>query len=302
MVMLPRLLIIATLFLALVADAKPNMSPTVEISPGVHMPRINLGTCCGSESTNSFPIWYAHGGRGVDTALDYGKECPGGKQTELAAAILKSGAPRTELFLTTKIRAGLDLSRGGPLCLFASPEYALKQVREDIKELNVTQLDLVLLHAPCVTTEKDYALWQGLEQALEMNLTRAIGVSNYNAKQLGGLLQKATHKPVVNQCHLSIGTHDDQGIAFSQQHGVVYEAYQAIHGCPFQDSHVQSIAKAHNTGVSQVCLRWVLQRGAILAAGLGSNQSHMASYAQENLDLYGFELSENEMAYLNQLK
>jgi len=48
------------------------MEPTVEISPGVNMPRINLGTCCGSESTNSFPIWYAHGGRGVDTALDYG--------------------------------------------------------------------------------------------------------------------------------------------------------------------------------------------------------------------------------------
>ena len=82
---------------------------------------------------------------------------------------------------------------------------------------------------------------------------------------------------MVNQCHLSIGTHDDQGIAFSQQHGVVYEAYQAIHGCPFQDSHVQSIAKAHNTGVSQVCLRWVLQRGAILAAGLGTNQIRIRS-------------------------
>jgi len=230
-----------------------------------------------------------------------GKECPGGKQSELAAAMTKAGVPREEIFITTKIRAGLDIAHGGPLCLFASADHALAQVKEDIKELNVTQLDLVLLHAPCITTDKDYALWQGLEQALDLNLTRAIGVSNYNAKQLDGLLKKAKHKPSVNQCHLSIGTHDDEGIAYCQKQGITYEAYQAVAGCPFHDAKVQAIAASHSTGVSQVCLRWVLQRGAVLAAGLGSNLTHMPQYAAENLDLYGFNLTDAEMTYLSSL-
>ena len=69
--------------------AASPLPPTVQIAPHVTMPRINLGTCCGSESTNSFPSWWAAGGHGVDTAYDYGKECPGGKQTELSAAILR---------------------------------------------------------------------------------------------------------------------------------------------------------------------------------------------------------------------
>ena len=107
------------------------LTPTVEIAPGVVMPRINLGTCCGSESTNSFPAWYAAGGRGVDTALDYGKEVPGGKETELAAAIAKAGVARDSLFLTTKIRAGFDVAHGGPLCIGLDAEYALKAVQSE---------------------------------------------------------------------------------------------------------------------------------------------------------------------------
>eukprot|EP00966_Prymnesium_polylepis_P036531 847404-Prymnesium_polylepis.1 len=67
--------------------ASSGIPPTIEISPGVAMPRVNLGTCCGSEASSSFPNWWAAGGRGVDTAFDYGKEVPGGKETELSAAI-----------------------------------------------------------------------------------------------------------------------------------------------------------------------------------------------------------------------
>ena len=135
----------------------------------------------------------------MDTALDYGKECPGGKQSELGAAIVKAGVARSSVFITTKIRAGLDISHGGPLCIGASAAYALKQVQQDVAELNVTQVDLVLLHAPCLEASHNLLLWQGLEQALAMNLTRAIGVSNYKVKNLQALQAKAKTKPAVNQ-------------------------------------------------------------------------------------------------------
>lgn len=278
------------------------LTPTVEIAPGVVMPRINLGTCCGSESTNSFPAWYAAGGRGVDTADDYGKEVPGGKQTELSAAIAKSGAARDSLFLTTKIRAGFDVAHGGPLCIGLNADYALKAIKEDLSELNVPYVDLVLLHAPCNSDATNYKLWQGLEQALAQNLTRAIGVSNYKQKQLSELLSKATTRPAVNQCQFSVDHQDDDTLAYCAAQGVQYEAYEAMNGCPFTNTDVQKVASDHGVGVSQVCLRWVLQKGAIMAVGLGGNASKMASYAKENLGLYGFNLTASEMALLDSLK
>jgi len=265
------------------------------------MPRINLGTCCGSESTNSFPAWFAAGGRGIDTALDYGKEVPGGKQTELSAAISKAGVARESLFVTSKIRAGFDILHGGPLCIGLNADYALKAVKEDLSELNVSYVDLVLLHAPCTSDATNLKLWQGLEQALAQNLTRAIGVSNYKEKQLSALLAQADTKPAVNQCQLSIAHRDDATLAYCAAQGVQYEAYEAMNGCPFSNTQVQAIASAHGVGVSQVCLRWVLQKGAIMAVGLGSNTSKIPGYAHENLDLYSFNLTTSEMALLDSL-
>ena len=72
-----------------------------------------------------------------------------------------------------------------------------------------------------------------------------------------------------------------------------------MRGCPFSDPKVQGIASTHGVGVAQVCLRWVLQKGAVMAIGLGSNASQMAEYAKSNLDLYGFELAADEMAVLD---
>ena len=152
-------------------DASP-ITPTIEIAPGVAMPRVNLGTCCGSESTNAFPSWWGAGGHGVDTAFDYGKEVPGGKETELTAAITKAGASRESLFITTKIRAGLDPFHLGKACIGLDADYALKAVKADLAELKVSQVDLVLLHAPCNSDATNAKLWQGLEEALAQNLTR----------------------------------------------------------------------------------------------------------------------------------
>ena len=72
-----------------------------------------------------------------------------------------------------------------------------------------------------------------------------------------------------------------------------------MRNCPFSNAAVQAIAAKHSVGVAQVCLRWVLQKGAVMAVGLGSNQSSIPEFAKSDLDVYGFELSDDEMKTLS---
>eukprot|EP01051_Picozoa_sp_SAG22_P023699 SAG22_NODE_6232_length_882_cov_1.731801_1_plen_163_part_00 len=128
------------------AAASP-IPPTVEIAPGVEMFRVSLGTCCGSQPKTGLAPWLAAGGRGIDTAYDYGKNVPGGPQQDVAAVLAETGTARADVFITSKIPAGLDPT--GKQCKAGSPEAALSVVKENLRELNTTYLDLVLLHAPC---------------------------------------------------------------------------------------------------------------------------------------------------------
>ena len=149
---------------------------------------------------------------------------PGGKQTDIAAVLSKKLVAREELFITTKIPAGIGILTG--LCV-GGAEKALRQVKEDLKELNVSQVDLVLLHHPCLLSSQNDAMWKGLEQALAQNLTRAIGVSNYKKADLQKLLQGATVKPAVDQCDMGVGAYDAETIAYAQSEGITYEACAA---------------------------------------------------------------------------
>merc|ERR1712146_407389 len=148
-------------------------------------------------------------------------------------------------------------------------------------------------------TKSNNALWAGMQMALARNLTRAIGVSNYKSADLEALDQKV--KPSVNQCQMGIKVHDDDTIAYCQRNGIVYESYQAIKECPFEDPTVLKIAAAHNVTASQVCIRWVLDRGCASATGTGSDLVKAAKYAKENFDIYSFRLSTAEVEQLNKI-
>lgn len=268
------------------------------IAPGVSMPVVNLGTCCGSQPKVGLASWLAAGGRGIDTAYDYGKLVPGGRESDIKAVLAKSSIPRSDLFITTKIPAGYGIAIGS--CSGGAKE-AMTQVLENLKELGMKQVDLVLLHHPCHTDAQNQGLWAGLEQALAQGLTRSIGVSNYKQKDLEGLMAKATVKPAVNQCEMSVASYDAATIAYSQSQNITYQAFNAMKGCPFTSAPMAKITAAHSVGASQVCLRWVLQRGAVMAVGTGANATTAAEYAKEDLDLFGFELTEAEMDVLNNI-
>ena len=114
--------------------------------------------------------------------------------------------PRSSYFVTSKIP-----THGVVGTLNAA--YALKAVRTDVTQLGVGRLDLVLIHHPAKTDAENIALWKGMEQAavaVAMNLTRSIGLSNFNQQQIAALLAVATIRPTVNQCDLSVGGQDTQ--------------------------------------------------------------------------------------------
>ena len=303
-------------FALLVAGTTAD-SPNVEIAPGVLMPKLNLGTCCGSLPELGVPAWFAAGGKGIDTAFDYND------QDVIAKELVASGRPRSGYFITTKIPAGIGAYEGNTTdCSLAHGKnltaLALDYVKTNLAQLGVAQVDLVLLHAPCRfaklpvadPTASDNALWTGLMAAKRQGLTRAIGVSNYNATELAALKGDT---PAVNQCQMSVIpdnthspgwpmppiAHDDLTISYCKEHGITYEAWRVLGGCPFSDPGVIKMAEAHSVSVAQVCVRWVLQRGALIAAGTGGNASTVSEYSEENLGALDFELTESEMKQLD---
>jgi diketogulonate reductase-like aldo/keto reductase len=252
----------------------------------------------GSDPTVGLSPWFLAGGTGIDTAWDYDD------QAAIGSLLAKSSKQRKDYFITSKVPAG-DHSPGVPGIIGAcseDPNVSLKYVNDTLNQLGVSYVDLVLLHAPCSSfdppvsdpTKSDNALWQGLVQAKALGLTRAIGVSNYNSKQLMSLEGPT---PAVNQGPLSITGfwgkpgHDDATIAYCAANNIVFESYGSLRGCPFADKQLAAIASAHKKSASQVCMRWVLQHGAVIAAGTGSNATTAPAYSAENLDIFDFTLS-----------
>merc|ERR1711988_2025893 len=106
------------------------------------MPRVNLGTCCGSKPSVGLGPWLKLGGTGIDTAFDYGD------QSDIATVLQQAGVKREDVFITTKVPAGIGASANVSQCE-ADPKVALWYLQQDLAQLKVDYVDLVLLHGPC---------------------------------------------------------------------------------------------------------------------------------------------------------
>ena len=294
------------------------LSATIEIAPGVHMPRINLGTCCGSKPAVGLGPWLENGGVGIDTAFDYSD------QADIATVLKARTLPRSSFFVTTKIPAGFGDNKTDCDAHYGA-DVAMNYVSTNLKQLGLDYVDLVLLHAPCQKfgtlvpmppsaqpadpDASNQALWRGLEEMLATGMTRAIGVSNYNRTHLVQLETQGGTVPAVNQCEMSLtGSfgqpgHDEDTIAYCQSRNITYESYGALKGCPTSDATLKAIAEAHQVSPVQVCLRWILQRGAIVATGTGSNATKVSGYAKSDFEVYDSPvLTKAEMQTLNNLQ
>lgn len=243
------------------------------------MPVISIGD--GGEETGSAELitstWLKLGGRGVDTALDYGN------QPDVAKAIAASGVDRKDVFITTKI----------PGC-----SNAKSNVEKDLKELGTDYIDLLLIHFPRGGGCAD--AWSTLEDYHAKGVLKSIGVSHYTRSDIEQLMKTAKVTPAVNQIQLNVLEHDDDMIAASQEHNITVEAYSPIGrgGSDIPDNKaIQQIASSHGVSTYQIAIKWILQHGWTLTF-----QSSSESHQQSDADVFGFTLADDEMSTLDKLQ
>lgn len=269
----------------------------ITIAPGVDMPMISLGV-------SNHTLWIEVGGRGLDTAFNYGDAAQG----ETGLAVRNSGLPRSELFVTTKVSCCPTSFKDNFL---AGCDKVGRNTSEDLQhDMNVLGLDyvdLILLHQPCDHLDDAVAEWKLLEKYVASGKARAIGVSNFNATMLEAFVSMVSTKPAVNQNGYSIGGHskdlsswgrDDVSVAKAKELGVTPMAYSPLGGYTkldvLKDPTVLAVAAAHNRTAAQIALRWVAQQGIAVVTST-DKRSHQVA----DLEIFDFELTNHEMKRLS---
>lgn len=219
------------------------------------------------------------GYRSLDTAATYGNEEGVGK------AIKKSGIPREEIFLTSK----LWIADQGY-------EKAKKAFEKTLNKLGTDYLDLYLIHQPLGDY---YGSWRALEELYKEGKIKAIGLSNFDSTRLVDLIVNNEIVPAVNQIELHPFLQQKEAQKVMKEYGVKVESWgplaEAKHGI-LEDEMLNELAVKHNKSVAQIILRWHLEQGIIIIP-----KSVRKERMAENLDVHDFNLDENDMEKISQL-
>lgn len=248
---------------------------------GVEMPKLGYGVYqiskedCERCVMDALSVGY----RLIDTAQSYFNEA------EVGSAIEKSGIPRNEIFITTKI--WID-NYGYENCK--------KSFAESLKNLKTDYIDLVLLHQPFGDY---YGAWHALEELYEEGKIRAIGVSNFYPDRLVDICNFARIKPMVNQIETNPFNAQKEAHKWLEKYEVAHEAWAPLgekRNGLFENETLNKIAKAHNKSIAQVILRWEMQNDVIVIP-----KSTHKERMEENFDIFDFSLSDGEMSEIDAL-
>lgn len=248
----------------------------VTLSNGVKMPKLGYGVYqvdkeeCERCVLDALKVGYRH----IDTAQSYFNE------EEVGNAIAKSGIPREQIFLTTKVwveNYGYDETR--------------KSVLESMRKLKTNYIDLVLLHQPF---SDYYGAWRALEDLYAEGVIKAIGVSNFYPDRLVDICSFARIKPMVNQVETHPHNQQIEAHEWMKKYGVQHEAWAPFgegRGGMFEEPLLVEIGKKYGKTAAQVILRWDMQRNVIAIP-----KSTHIERMEQNFDIFDFELSEEDMA------
>jgi diketogulonate reductase-like aldo/keto reductase len=265
---------------------------TLTLNNGVTMPALGLGVfqTPPEETRDAVTAALKAGYRHIDTAAAYGNE------RQVGEAVRSSGVDRSEVFLETKIW----ISDYGY-------DQTLHGFDKSARKLGVDQIDLLILHQAMPSQfELTLQAYRGLQTLLGEGKVRAIGVSNFMVDHLTTLLDKATVVPAVNQIEVHPYFQQRDVQALGAEHHILTQAWSPIGGITFyrdgqhtstlQDPVIGGIAQAHNKTPAQVMLRWHLQRGRSVIP-----KSTKPQRIAENLDVFDFDLSTEELAAIDAL-
>ena len=260
-------------------------SKTVLLNSGYSMPILGLGTYALDHDTcvQSVKALLAGGGRLIDTAYMYGNEEAVGEGVRQAMA--EYGIPREEIFVITKIYPNQ----------FGHPEAAIDMALE---KLNLGYIDMMLLHHPGAG---DVQAYRAMEAYAAQGKIRSLGLSNWYVEELTDFLPQVTIRPALVQNEIHPYYQEQDVVPFIQSQGIVVQCWYPLGGRGYtaellNDEVIRRIAERHGVSSAQVILRWDLQRGIVVIPG-SSNPDHI----RENLDLFGFSLTEDEMEEIRSL-
>ncbi|HET9896611.1 MAG TPA: aldo/keto reductase [Streptosporangiaceae bacterium] len=259
---------------------KPTDVPAVTLAGGGQLPVVGLGTwkLRGNSARSAVSAALAAGYRHIDTATMYGNEA------EIGQAVEASPIGRDEVFLTTKLRP-------------SDAGQAEKVLRRSLRMLRTERVDLWLLHWPPSRSPESRRAWNEMRRLRDAGMAQAIGVSNYSLAQLDDLIKATGEAPAVNQVHWDPLRHAPGVLAGHAERGVVMEGYSPIKDIRLDHRSLSEIAAAHQVTAAQVVLRWHLQH-QIIVIPKSSHPDRLAA----NIDLFGFELTDAEMAAVDSLR
>ncbi|KAI7529008.1 hypothetical protein KC319_g20126, partial [Hortaea werneckii] len=198
----------------------------------------------------------------------------------LNAWLKKTGTPREDVFVTTKL---WDADHGY--------EPTFNALNDSLKKFGLDYFDLYLIHSPSDDEEKRVASWRALEMAQRLGLVRSIGVSNFGKADLEGLLENAAVVPAVNQIEVHPFCQREELVDLCHQNGIVVEAYSPLaRGNKLEDERVIALAEKYGKSPAQILLNWNAARGNVVLP-----KSLTAHRIQSNLQSFGFTISAEDL-------
>ncbi|WP_143461402.1 aldo/keto reductase [Levilactobacillus enshiensis] len=259
------------------------MIPEITLNDGFQMPALGLGTfqVRGGQGVNQILAAIKDGYRSLDTATNYDNEGAVGE------AIRRSGIPRAEFFVTSKLP--------GKYHRYADATMA---IQESLYRMGLDYFDLFLIHWPLPKRDLYVQAWQAMVDARQRGLIRSIGVSNFEPEHLDRLFKETGVMPAVNQLEVHPYWIQARMLQEDTKRGIVTEAWSPLGrgSAALKEPVIVDLAKKYGKNVGQIILRWHGQRN-VVPIPKASNLVHQRT----NLDLFDFELTPAEIQAINAL-
>ena len=257
--------------------------PSLTMLDGHAIPQIGFGVwqvpddIVTGATLEAFDAGYRH----VDTAAVYGNESGVGE------AIRRSGLPREDLFITTKV---WNTDHGH--------DATLRACEASLARLGLDYVDLYLVHWPAPGTGDFVATWAAVLELQRQGRTRSVGVSNFHLSHLQRIIDEFGVLPVVDQIELQPWLPQAEIRAFNAEHGILTEAWSPLaSGELIDDPLLASIGAKHGKSAAQVMIRWHLQLGNVVLP-----KSVTPSRIRENIDVFDFALDADDLAAIATLE
>lgn len=251
--------------------------PRLALHDGIEIPQLGFGVfqIPPEDTQGAVEMALDAGYRHIDTAAAYRNEAGVG------AALAASGLPREDVFVTTKL---WNADQGH--------DSTLEAFEASLERLGLDHVDLYLIHWPVPSEDRFVDTWRAFERIYEEECARTIGVSNFRIEDLEKLMAETDTRPTVNQIELHPRLQQAELRAFHAEHEILTEAWSPLaQGSLLDDETIAEIAENHGKTPAQMILRWHLQLGNIVIP-----KSVTPERVRENIEIFDFELSDEEMA------